>query len=354
MKNRSIRFARSLLIVALLSPAAATLFAAGPPPPMAPHYHLVRRIALGGSGSWDYMTLDNAVRRLYVTNHTHVMVVNPDTGKVVGDIPNTQGVHGVALDPERGLGFTSNGEAASVTTFNLKTLKTVRVTEGTGEKPDCIVYDPASRRVFTFNGKSDSSTVIDPVTGKIIKTIPLGGEPEFAVADGKGNIFNNITDKDELIRIDTRNMTVVNRWPLGCADSTGLSMDHENRRLFVGCRDQHMQIVNADTGHVIKSLPIGKVVDATRYDPETKLAFASNGGGTVTVVRELSPDDFEVVQTVETQIGARTMELDPETHNIFVVTAAKLIPPAAATPENPHPRPTLIPGTPIVLLEYAP
>lgn len=352
MKHRSIRFARSLLIAALLSPAAASLLAASPPPPTAPHYHLVRRILLGGSGSWDYMTLDNAARRLYVAHYTHVMVVNPDSGKVVGDIPNTRGVHGEALDPELGLGFTSNGEAASVTTFNLKTLKTVRVTEGTGKKPDCIVYDPASRRVFTFNGISHTSTVIDPATGKIIKTIPLGGEPEFAVADGKGNIFNNITDKDELIRIDTHSMTVVNRWPLGCDDSTGLSMDYQNRRLFVGCRDQHMQIVDADSGRVIKSLPIGKVVDATRYDPETKLAFASNGGGTVTVVRELSPNNYEIVETINTQLGARTMELDPKTHNIFVVTS-KLGPAPAATPDNPHPRPTIIPGT-LVLLEYAP
>ncbi|HKV38616.1 MAG TPA: YncE family protein, partial [Blastocatellia bacterium] len=269
-----------------------------------------------------------------------------------GGIPDTQGVHGVALDPELGLGFTSNGEAASVTTFNLKTLKTIRVTHGTGNKPDCIVYDPASRLVFTFNGKSDSSTVIDPATGKIVKTIPLGGEPEFAIADGKGNIFNNITDKEQLIRIDTRSLTVVNRWPLGCGDSTGLSMDYENRRLFVGCRDQHMQIVNADTGHVITSLPIGKVVDATRYDPVKKLAFASNGGGTVTVVRELSPDDFKVVQTVDTQLGARTMELDPKTHNFFVVTA-KLGPTPSATADNPHPRPKIFPGT-LVLLEYAP
>ncbi|MGH9440104.1 MAG: YncE family protein, partial [Terriglobia bacterium] len=254
-----------LFIGALLSLVAASLLTAAAPPPMIPHYHLVRRVVLrGSSGSWDYMTLDNAARRLYVTNHTHVFVVNPDTGKVVGNVPDTQGVHGVALAPDLGLGFTSNGEANSVTTFNLKTLKIVRVTEGTGKKPDCIVYDPASRRVFTFNGNSGSSTVIDAATGKIIKTIPLGGQPEFAVADGKGNIFNNISDKGQLIRIDTQNMTVVNRWPLGCADSTGLSMDYENRRLFVGCRDQHMQIVNADTGQVIKSLPIGKIVDATR------------------------------------------------------------------------------------------
>ncbi|MGH9356781.1 MAG: YncE family protein [Terriglobia bacterium] len=353
MKKCLTKLARPLLIAALIIPAAASLLVAGSPAsPEAPNYHLVRRILLGGAGSWDYMTLDNAAHRLYVTDHTHVMVVNPGSGKVVGNIPDTQGVHGVALDPELGLGFTSNGEAASVTTFNLKTLKTIRVTHGTGNKPDCIVYDPASRLVFTFNGKSDSSTVIDPATGKIVKTISLGGEPEFAVADGKGNIFNNITDKEQLIRIDTHNLTVVNRWPLGCGDSTGLSIDYENRRLFVGCRDQHMQIVNADTGHVIASLPIGKVVDATRYDPVKKLAFASNGGGTVTVVRELSPDDFKVVQTVDTQLGARTMELDPKTHNFFVVTA-KLGSTPAATADNPHPRPTIIPGT-LVLLKYAP
>ena len=353
MKHRSIRFARSLLIVALLSPAAASLLAAGPPPPTAPHYHLVRRILLGGSGGWDYMTLDNAARRLYVTHYTHVMVVNPDTGKVVGNIPNTQGVHGVALAPELGLGFASDGEAASVTTFSLKTLKTIRVTKGTGKKPDCIVYDPATRHVFTFNGDSNTSTVIDAATGKIIKTIPLDGEPEFAVADGKGNIYNNLTDKGELLHIDTRAMRVANRWPAGCQEPTGMALDQANRRLFIGCRDQHLQIVDADTGHVIESLPIGKIVDANRYDPETKLVFASNGGSaTLTVIRQVTPDKFEVVENVATEPGARTMELDPKTHNVFLVTS-KLGPPPAPTAANPHPRPTIIPGT-LVLLEYAP
>ncbi len=349
MKN--CRFA--LFIAAMLSLAAASIAAATPP--KRPNYHFVRRIVLRGTGTggWDYMTLDSAGRRLYVTNSSHVFVVDPDSGKTIGSIPNTQGVHGVALDHKLGLGFASDGRADSVTTFNLRTAKIVRVTSGTGKNPDCIVYDPASRDVFTFNGHSDSSTVIDAASGKIITTIPLGGRPEFAVADGKGNIFDNITDKNQLIRIDTRNMTVVNRWPLGCTHSTGLSMDYKNRRLFAGCRG-HMQILNADTGQVIKSLPIGEGVDATRYDPGTKLAFASTGGvGAVTVVRELSPDDFEVVQTIKTQVGARTMALDQKTHNIFVVTA-KLAPPGPATPENPRPRPRHIPNTPLIVLEYAP
>ena len=353
MKPLTARFARSLVVVALLSPAVASLLAAGSPPPTTPHYHLVRRILLGGSGSWDYMTLDSAARRLYVTHYTHVMVVNPDTGKVVGNIPNTQGVHGVTLAPELGLGFISDGEAASVTTFSLKTLKTIRVTNGTGKKPDCIVYDPTTRHVFTFNGDSDTSTVIDGATGKIIKAIPLGGEPEFAVADGKGNIYNNLTDKGELLQINTRAMSVANRWPAGCHEPTGMAMDLANRRLFIGCRDQHLQVIDANSGRVIASLPIGKIVDADRYDPVTKLAFASNGGSaTLTVIREVSPNKFEVVDTVPTRLGARTMELDPKTHNVFLVTS-KLGPPPAPTAANPHPRPTIIPGT-LVLLEYAP
>ncbi|MGE5327042.1 MAG: YncE family protein [Deltaproteobacteria bacterium] len=284
-------------------------------------YHLLKQVHLGGEGFWDYMTMDGQARRLYITHGTHVMVLDADSYQVVGDIPDTQGVHGVALAPEFGRGFTSNGRTATVTIFDLKSLKKIGEAK-TEEGPDGILYDPASKRVFTFNGPANSTTAIDAATGHVAGSVALGGRPEFAVADGEGHLFNNLEDKSEVVEIDSRGLKVVNRWPLApCESPSGMAMDTEHRRLFIGCHNQMMAVMNADSGKVVATVPIGRGVDANRFDPRTQLAYSSNGDGTVTVVHEDSPDKYSVIENVQTERGARTMEIDPQTHRIFTVTA---------------------------------
>jgi YVTN family beta-propeller protein len=288
----------------------------------ASNYHLIKKVVLGGSGFWDYLTSDSAHHRLFISRGTHVIVVDTKTYKVIGDIPDTEGVHGVALAPELNRGFASDGRTSQVTIFDLKTLKTIGTVKTTGQGPDCILYDPASQRVFTFNGHSDSSTAIDAATGKVAGTIDLGGRPEFAVADGEGHIYNNLEDKSEELEIDSKTLKVLNRWPLAPGEHpSGLAIDAKSRLLFAGCRNQMMVIMNADTGKVVATEPIGQGVDANRFDPGTKLAFSSNGDGTLTVVHEDSPNKFHVVAQVPTQRGARTMALDLKNHHVYLVTA---------------------------------
>jgi DNA-binding beta-propeller fold protein YncE len=308
------------------------------------NYHLLKKVVLGGEGFWDYLICDSAARRVYISRGPHVMVVDADSYAVVGDIPGTDGVHGIALAPEFGRGFTSNGRANAVTIFDLKTLK-VLGTVPTGDGPDAIVYDPASKRVFTLNGHGGDATAIDAASGKPAGTVPLGGKPEFAAADGQGHIYNNLEDKSELLQIDSQKLTVTARWPLApCEEPSGLAIDIKHRRLFVGCHNQMMAVVDADSGKVLATPAIGEGVDANAFDPGTQLAFSSNGDGTLTVVHEDSPEKFSPVASVPTERGARTMALDLKTHHIFLVTAA-FGPPPAATPDHPHPRPTAIPGT---------
>ncbi len=312
-------------------------------------YHLLKKIPLGGEGGWDYLTLDAAARRLYITRATRVAVLDADTGAPVGELADTPGVHGVALAPELGRGFTSNGRTATVTIFDLKTLRALGQAK-TGANPDAIVYDPASKRVFTFNGGSADATAIDAASGAVAGTIALGGRPEFAAADGAGRVYVNLEDKNELVALDSRRLKIAARWPLApCTEPAGLAMDARHQRLFVGCHNQMMAVVDAASGRIVATLPIGRGVDANAFDPETSLAFSSNGDGTLTVVREESPDKYKVVENVATQRGARTMALDPKTHNVFLVTA-EFGPPPAPTPENPHPRPTIIPGSFVVLV----
>jgi DNA-binding beta-propeller fold protein YncE len=308
-------------------------------------YHVIKKIPIGGEGFWDYLTMDSKARRLYISHSTHVVVYDPDTGTVAGDLPNTEGVHGIALVPELGRGFTSNGRANTVTIFDLKTLKEIGQVKTTGQNPDCIIFDPASRRIFTFNGRSGNSTVIDAPHGTVEGTIELGGKPEFATADGKGRVYVNLEDKSMVVALDSQQLKIVSRWPLApCEEPSGMAIDREHRRLFIGCHNQMMAVMNADTGSVLTTLPIGRGVDANAFDPGTQLAFSSNGDGTLTVVHEDSPGQFNVVDNVETQRGARTMALDLKTHNIFLVTA-DFGPPPAPTAENPHPRPAIVPGT---------
>ena len=281
------------------------------------NYHLVKKVVLGGEGFWDYLTCDSAARRVYISRGTHVMVIDADSYAVVGDIPGTNGVHGIALAPEFGRGFASDGRANAVTIFDLKTLK-VLGTAPTGNGPDGIVYDPASQRVFTFNGHGNNATAIDAASGKPVGTFTLGGRPEFAAADGQGHIYNNLEDKNTLIQIDSRQLTVTARWPLApCEEPSGLAMDTQHRRLFVGCHNRMMAVVDADSGKVLATPAIGQGVDANRFDPGTQLAFSSNGDGTLTIVREVSPQQFTVVANVLTQRGARTMALDLKTTESF-------------------------------------
>jgi len=335
---------RWVVSIISLSLAAVALAATGP------GYHVVTTYKLGGEGGWDYLITDADARRTYISRGTHVVVIDADTGKSVGDIADTPGVHGIALAPELGRGFTSNGREGTVSIFDIKTLATnskVKV----GENPDAILYDPASKRVFTFNGRSQDSTAIDAATGKVVGTIKLDGKPEFAATDAKGGIWVNIEDKSELVAIDPNKLEVKAKWPLApCTEPSGLAIDRKNRRLFAGCDNKMMAVVDADSGKVLATPPIGDGVDATAFDPETGLAFASCGGdGVLTVVREDSPDKFSVAENVPTQKGARTMALDTKTHKVFVVTA-QFGPRPAPTADNPHPRPAILPDSFVVLV----
>ncbi len=313
-------------------------------------YHVVGRIPLAGEGGWDYLTVDPAARRLYVSRGTHVAVVDLGRDSVIGDIPNTAGVHGIALAAELGRGFTSNGRDSTVTIFDLKTLATLSTVAVTGRNPDAIAYDPVSQRVFTFNGGTGNATAVDPRTGTVVGTIALGGKPEFAVPDGRGRIYVNIEDKSEIVAFDTRTLAVQVRWPLApCEEPSGLAIDRQHRRLFSVCSNRLMAVLDADQGRVLATLPIGAGVDGAAFDSTTQLAFSSNGEGTLTVVHEESPATFRVVESDSTQRGARTIALDPTTHRLYLTTA-QFGPPPAPTPDRPRPRPSIIPGSVVVLV----
>lgn len=328
------RYRALLLAVAALAavPAAASA-----------SYHLVHRYVLGGAGGWDYLTYDPTGKRLFISRATHVLIVDPFTGKQLGDIPRTPGVHGIALAPELGKGFTSNGDASTVTVFNFQSLRTLATVRISSQGPDAIVYDPVSKRVFTFNGKSSDATAIDARTNRVIATIPLGGRPEFAVADDRGMIYDNLESTSEIVAIDARKAAIVARWSLGsCRNPSGISMDRVHRRLFTACHGE-MGVVDADSGRVIATLPTGLGTDATRFDPETNDAFAPNGrSATLTVVHEDSPGHYSVVENAKTEFGARTMEVDPATGDVFLVTAHLIVNPKATSYRG---RYHIVPGT---------
>jgi len=341
VKGKFMRFWLSSLTLLI---TATALAAAGP------GYKVVNTYKVGGDGGWDYLTADASARRLYISRATHVIVLDLDSGKTVGDIADTPGVHGIALAPELGRGFVSNGREGTVSIFDLKTLATSNKVK-VGDNPDAILYDPATKRVFTFNGRSKDSTVIDAEKGTVLGTIKLDGKPEFAASDGKGGVWVNIEDKSELVAIDPSKLAVKSTWLLApCTEPSGLALDRKNRRLFVGCDNKMMAVVNADTGKVLATPAIGEGVDATAFDGETGLAFASCGGdGVLTVVKQDSPDKYSVAENVPTQAGARTMALDSKTHKVYVVTA-KFGPPPAATADNPHPRRSIMPDSFVVLV----
>jgi YVTN family beta-propeller protein len=284
-------------------------------------YHIIKKIPIPGEGSWDYLTVDESARRLYVSHGTQVEVLDVDSGAIVGKVEKTPGVHGIAIAAEAGRGFISNGQTSNVTIFDLKTLNTISHAP-TGKKPDAIIFDPATSRVFAFNGGSNSATAIDAASGKVAGTVDLGGGPEFAVADGKGYVFDNLEDESLVLKINARDLKVEQRWPTApCSAPTSIAMDRDNRRLFIGCRSKVMAVMNADTGKVITTVPIGDHVDATAFDAESKLIFNSNGEGTITVVHQDGPDKYSVLDTVKTVPKAKTMALDPKTHQLFLSTA---------------------------------
>ncbi|HEX5413663.1 MAG TPA: YncE family protein [Terriglobia bacterium] len=318
------------------------------------NYHIIKRVVLGGEGGWDYLGFDPQNRHLFVSHATQVLVIDPDTDKVIGNIPDTEGVHGIAVAPELNRGFTSDGRADQVTVFDLKTLKTIGTVKVTGHNPDGITYDPSSQRVFTFNGRSDDATAIDAKTLRVAGTISLGGKPEFAVPDGRGMLYNNLEDKSMELAIDTHTLQIKSRWPMAPCDSpSGLAIDVKHDLLFAGCHNKMMAVISTASGKVIASVPIGGGVDANRFDPETGLAFSSNGEGTLTVAREESPTKFKVVQTVTTERGARTMEVDPKTHDVFLVTAKFGPTPPETNGQRRSRRPPMVPNS-FTLLVLAP
>jgi YVTN family beta-propeller protein len=303
------------LLLALAAPAAAA------DQPAAPGYHLIKTIPLPGDGGWDYLTVDPDARRLYIARATRVMVVDIEKGESVGEIANTPGVHGVAVVPKRGRGFISCGGDSTVCVFDLQTLKEVNRVK-VGQRPDAIFYDDASGRVFTFNAGSKDATAIDAETEKVVGTVPLGGKPEGAAADGKGRVFVNVEDKSEVVAFDGRTLAVAQHFPLAPGEgAVGLAMDRAGNRLFATCQNQKMVVLDAETGKVISTLAIGKGTDAAGFDPDKGLAFSSNGDGTLTVVRSDGQGGYAVAESVPTQAGARTMAVDTRSHNVYLVTA---------------------------------
>jgi YVTN family beta-propeller protein len=338
MNCLKVKFAVPIMVM------AATFFA-GNLPAVSGGYRVIKTYKLGGEGGWDYLTVDSASRRLYISRATHVIVMDMDSGKQLGDIADTPGVHGMALAPELGKGFVSNGRENTVSVVDLSTLKTLKKVK-VGDNPDAILYDAASKRVFTFNGRSHDVSALDASKGEVVGTIKLDGKPEFAVSDGQGGMWVNIEDKSEITALDPEKLSVIKRWPLaGCEAPTGLAIDLKTQRLFSGCSDNRaMAISDADAGKALTTVAICDGTDGVAFDPENALAFASCHDGHITVVHEDSPEKFSVVETVATEEGARTITIDPKTHNLYTVTA-KFGPASKASGDNARPRPAILPDS---------
>lgn len=304
---------------------------------------VLTKFPIHSSGGWDYITVDGAAKKVYVSHGMQVNILDAATGDSVGYIPDTKGVHGIALVPEFNKGYTSNGRGNNVSVFDLKTNQVLKQLDA-GTNPDAIFYDEFSKKVYAFNGRSKDATVIDAATDAVVATIPLGGKPETGVSDGKGKVFVNIEDTNEELEIDATTYKVVNRWKLaGGEEPSGLAIDRKTNRLFIGCGgNQTMIVLNATNGKIISKFTIGDC-DGVAFDPELKLAYSSNNGGNMSVIREVNADKFEFVENVPTEKGARTIGIDTETHKLYLPTAEQK--PVAATTDNPHPRPAQVPGT---------
>jgi hypothetical protein len=296
-------------------PASTVRNAGGP-------YHFIKEIPIGGDGGWDYLSVDSAAQRLYVSHATKVVVIDLAKDAIIGEIANTPGVHGIAVAPKLNRGFVSNGRSNNVSVVDLKTFQTLSRVD-TGKNPDCILFEPGQNEVYAFNGRGQSATVMDAKAGTVVTTIPLGGKPEFAQADSAaGRVFDNLEDKSEVVAIDTKTHTVANRWPIAPGEeASGMAFDEKNHRLFLGCGNQMMAMMDSTSGKVLVTVPIGDGVDANAFDPGTQLAFASCGDGTTTIAKEEAPDKLTVVQVLQTEHGARTMTVDPATHKIYLASA---------------------------------
>ena len=316
-------------------------------------YHFRKEIPVAGDEGWDCLSVDEGARRLYVTHATKIVVIDLDKNEVVGDINDTPGVHGFAIAHDLGRGFSSNGKENKAAIVDLKTLKTISKVD-TGENPDLIIFEPRQHEVYVFNGRGKSATVFEAGSGKIVATIPLSGKPEFAVSDpAAGRVYCNIEDKSEVAVIDVKAHAVVNNWPVAPGEEpSGMAIDLDHHRLFLGCGNKLMLMMDSSNGKILGSVPIGEHVDGNAFDPQTQLAFASCGDGTVTIAKEETPEKLAVTQILETEKGARTMALDPKTHRIYLASA-KFEPLPEQTPGAPRRRPKIIPNT-FKVLVYEP
>jgi len=311
----------------------------------AQQFQLIKKTVLGGEGGWDYLSVDASKRRLYVSHSTKVEVLNADTHEKVGEVEELQGVHGAIAIPNSDQGITTNGQSNTATVFDLNSLRTL-IEVRTGKNPDALVYDNFSKHVFIFNHSDETVTVVDTEFGKILGTIDVGGTAlEAGVSDDQGTIFVNLEERHEIVSIDAKTLAYKNRWKLTPGESpTGLAIDRKNHRLFSTCQNGLMIVIDSEKGNIVAQVPIGKRVDGVVFDPELQLAITSNGEGTMTVLKEISPNEFQVIETVTTAPGARTIALDEKTHHVFLSTAQYGETPAATT-KNPNPRPKIIPGT---------
>lgn len=332
-----------------VSPTTSPRSGASPAPNSPSGYHVTNKYMIGGDAGWDYLVVDPDTRRLYVTHYQKIEVLDADTGKPVGQITDTPGVHGIALVPKIGKGFTSNGKADTVSVIDLKTLAHVAEIKA-GKKPDAITYDPGTDRVFVSNGESDDVTVIDATAGKVAGTIPVGGAPEYSAADGKGTVWVNLEDKNAFVTVDVKALKVTKTTPIaGCEEPASMAFDPANRRLFIGCKNQVLAVVDPEAGKVVKTLPIGEHVDATVFDAANHLIFASTGDGVLTIVHQDSPDAYTIVDNVKTMRGAKTLAFDSKTGKLFSATVEN-VPLTATAPPKPIGPVAYEPG-PFVVLE---
>jgi DNA-binding beta-propeller fold protein YncE len=325
------RQALALVLVALVAPSLAGQ--SGP-------YRITRTYTVGGDGSWDYVVPDPPQHRLFIGRQNRLMVVDENDGKLLGEVTGIDGAHGAALVDHTGHGFATSGNDGTIVMFDLKTFRTLGRTPA-AEDADAIIYDPASDRVFSFNGDAHSSTVVDPATGKLIANVPLGGKPESGVSAGDGKVYVNITDNSEVVEIDAASLKVTRRWPTApCAQPVAMAVDTAHHRLFSGCRSGLLAVSDYQAGKVVATAPIGTGVDGTGFDPATSDVFASNADGTLTIVHQDGPDTYHVLQTLDTAQGARNMGLDPVTHRVFVVSAT-----FGPRPAGSRGRAPVVPGT---------
>jgi len=324
----------------VLARALAIILLAALPAVAQKQFKVTDTVKLGGEGFWDYLTFDEQGHRLFITRGTHVMVVDAHTLKASGDIPDLSGIHGVALDYANNRGYVSNGGDNTVTVFDLKTLKKLDSVK-VAERPDAILFDPYSKHVFTFNARGQNSSVIDTATNKVVATIPLGGKPEFPASDEKGKLYVNIEDKGQIAEVDVATNTVLHTWSIApCEEPSALAFDVAHHRLFAGCGNKMMAVVDSDSGKVVTTVPIGEGVDAGRFNPKTQQVFMSCGEGVLTIIHEDSPDKYTVTQSLATAKGARTMALDEKTNTVYLVTAQR-----EDKPPAPGQRPAMVPGS---------